>query len=383
MKVKIGIDASNIRMGGGVTHLSEILREVDLDAMNIERIIVWGSVGTLAVLPKRSAIELVHQKELDDCHFMRMLWQARCLPALASRFCDVLFSPGAVPYFTQIPVPVVSMSQNMLPFQASEAGRYGISAMRLKLALLNRTQAFSFARASGLIFLTEHARREILNSLQDKKLKLRRATVIPHGVSERFLRRPRTQLSINRYSKKNPFKLLYVSTIAPYKHQWNVAEAIGMLRQKGIPLAIDFVGTGHGPSIKRLERAIRKWDADRSYLFYRRFVPFADIYRFYHQADAFVFASSCENQPNVLLEAMASGLPIASSSWEPMRETLDDAGHFFNPEDSLDIARSLEELIMRTSLRGELAGKAYERARQCSWTKCAEETFVFLTQSCQ
>ena len=34
---------------------------------------------------------------------------------------------------------------------------------------------------------------------------------------------------------------------------------------------------------------------------------------YYHDADAFLFASSCENMPNILLEAMISGLPIISS----------------------------------------------------------------------
>lgn len=36
-----------------------------------------------------------------------------------------------------------------------------------------------------------------------------------------------------------------------------------------------------------------------------------DIYK---NADGFVFASSCENQPIILLEAMAAGLPIACSN---------------------------------------------------------------------
>ena len=44
------------------------------------------------------------------------------------------------------------------------------------------------------------------------------------------------------------------------------------------------------------------------------------------KANLFIFASSCENMPNTLLEGMASGLPIACSDRGPMPETLQDRG---------------------------------------------------------
>ena len=50
-------------------------------------------------------------------------------------------------------------------------------------------------------------------------------------------------------------------------------------------------------------------------------------------ANLFVFASSCENMPNTLVEAMAIGLPIACSDRGPMPEVLRDGGVYFDPED--------------------------------------------------
>ena len=43
----LGIDASNIRVGGGLTHLKELLSSVDIENHNIEKIIVWSSDKTL------------------------------------------------------------------------------------------------------------------------------------------------------------------------------------------------------------------------------------------------------------------------------------------------------------------------------------------------
>ena len=46
----LGIDAGNIRAGGGVTHLVELLRAARPQAHGFERVIVWSSAATLAQL---------------------------------------------------------------------------------------------------------------------------------------------------------------------------------------------------------------------------------------------------------------------------------------------------------------------------------------------
>lgn len=38
----LGIDASNIRAGGGVTHLVELLRAANPSVHGFEKVIVWG-----------------------------------------------------------------------------------------------------------------------------------------------------------------------------------------------------------------------------------------------------------------------------------------------------------------------------------------------------
>jgi glycosyltransferase involved in cell wall biosynthesis len=82
--------------------------------------------------------------------------------------------------------------------------------------------------------------------------------------------------------------------------------------------------------------------------------------------------------PNILLEGMASGLPIACSDRGPMPEVLGDAGVYFDPEDPNDIARALRELIDSRELRSKLAKASFERAQGYSWLRCADQTFRFL-----
>ena len=106
----------------------------------------------------------------------------------------------------------------------------------------------------------------------------------------------------------------------------------------------------------------------------------ADLVRLYHDADAFVFASSCENMPNILLEAMAAGLPIASSNRGPMPEILGDAGVLFDPESVDDVEVALATLVNDHDSRTRWASDAYERASQYSWSQCADATFRFLAE---
>ena len=54
------------------------------------------------------------------------------------------------------------------------------------------------------------------------------------------------------------------------------------------------------------------------------------------------------------MEAMAAGLPIASSYRGPMIEILKDGGIYFNPEGPDTILLALEEIIGDSKLRERL-----------------------------
>ncbi len=108
------------------------------------------------------------------------------------------------------------------------------------------------------------------------------------------------------------------------------------------------------------------------------FVPHDDLPSLLADADLFVFASSCENMPNTLVEAMAIGLPIACSDRGPMPEVLRDGGVYFDPENAESIATAIETLIRDPGLRMSVAKRAKGLSGQYSWARCAAETWSFL-----
>jgi hypothetical protein len=158
--MRVGVDASNLRQGGGVTHLVQLLAAAVPGDAEVSRVTVWGGRDILEVLPDRPWLERCHESALDRHGLSRTRWQQRALASLAAKSVDVLFSPGGT-YLGGFR-PFVTMFRNMLPFDTSERRRYGLSRMRLKLEILRRAQGATFGRADGVIFLTEHARAHVL-----------------------------------------------------------------------------------------------------------------------------------------------------------------------------------------------------------------------------
>ncbi|HHT9112431.1 MAG TPA: glycosyltransferase family 4 protein [Candidatus Wunengus sp. YC65] len=371
----LGIDASNIRGGGGVTHLIELLRAADPMKNGFSRVIVWSGQATLSKIEDRPWLVKSYQSMLDKGLLCRTLWQYFRVSRLARvAGCDVLLVPGGS-YFGDFQ-PMVAVSQNLLPFEWCELRRFGWSWMTLKLVLLRITQSRTFRRADGLIFLTRYARDVVMQVI---KTPTGKTMIVPHGIDERFVCSPREQLAINRYTVDRPYRILYVSTIDVYKHQWRVAEALARLRESGLPVVLDLVGPAYPPALKKLRKTLDRIDPAGEFVRYWEVVPYAELHTLYAQADLCLFASSCENMPNILLEGMASGLPIACSSRGPMPEVLGDAGVYFDPENAQEIALALRNLIKSPELRSRIARASFSRAQVYFWARCARETFEFLT----
>jgi glycosyltransferase involved in cell wall biosynthesis len=171
-----------------------------------------------------------------------------------------------------------------------------------------------------------------------------------------------------------------VSIVHMYKHQWHVAKAVADLRADGIPVVLDLVGPAYAPALRRLQSTLARLDPTGEFIHYSGLVPRALLHERYLQNQLCVFASSCENMPNILLEGMASGLPIACSNRGPMPEVLGEAGVYFDPEDPADIAAVLRKLIASPALRTKLARASFEGVGVYSWRRCADDTFGFLTE---
>ena len=371
MSIVVGIDASRNRSGGAKVHLSGILENADPVAYGIDTVHVWSYRSLLAALPDAPWLVKHNPPALERSLLRQVWWQYHHLPNEArARGCRLLLNTDAgsvCPY-----QPAVAISQDMLSYEPGEMRRYGFSKSRLRLILLRYIQASTLRRADAAIFLTAYASKVI----QSVTGPLPRVSIIPHGLGAGF----RRAVPANHWPqlRERPIRCLYVSNAAMYKHQWNVVRAIGALRKRGVAISLVLAGGGSGRAQSLLDRTIEEIDPQREFVQTVGFVQHEELPALLASADLFVFASSCENMPNTLVEAMAAGLPIACSDRGPMPEILQEAGVYFDPEDVPSIADAVARIVSDAELRTRIAQRARRLSEQYSWERCAQETWTLL-----
>lgn len=368
----LGIDAINIESGGGKRHLNELLN-YQIKNKPFNKIIIWSSLKTLTTFQDSPYIEKRSHKFLNRGYFFRILWQIFISKHEFTKSIDILFSPSGT-YIGKFH-PYISMSQNMLIFQKNEQKNFKLSFYRLKFYILNIIQKKSFKNSNGIIFISDYAYHYISNlfSILNKKI-----VVINHGINFNFFIKPKKQFEIDHYNLNNPFKLLYVSPFYNYKHQLEVIEAFLNLRKVGYNITLDLVGNFMQKSQERKIHNFLKYNNLDSSIFIHKEVKLNEIQKFYHNTNAFIFASSCENMPNILIEAMASGLPIACSNLKPMTDFLGGNAFYFNPYQPNSIFLAIENMLNNHNLRNEYSYNVYNIAKQYTWDQCAYETYKFL-----
>lgn len=374
--IRIGIDATNIRIGGGITHLLEFLDAIDPERMKIEEVVIWGGQLTLNTLPSKPWIRKVNPTCLDKGLMHRVLWQIFMLAGEVRRtHCNILFVPGGS-YVGNFH-PAVAMSQNLFPFEWPMIRRTGFSLRALKFITLRWAQAMTFKRSDGVIFLTKYAQQAVLKvtgPLTGKQV------VIAHGLNPRFNYQPKEQVSIKRYSFGNPYRLLYVSTIDVYKNQRELITAVNLLRTKGYPLALTLIGPNEATSLTELQELQKKVDPHSQWLEYLGTLPYKSLNLEYQRADLGVFASRCETFGMTVLEKMSVGLPIACSGESSMHEVLSDAGIYFDPQNPSSIANAIEQYLVSPGLRHQKQVLAHQYAQQYTWKRCANQTIEFFRE---
>jgi len=372
-KINIGIDASRSRSGGACAHLIGILNEVIFDKPDIiNEIHVWSYSDLLSKIPDVDFIKK-HSPDLINKSLIHQLkWQYLNLSKEAKKYgVDIMLNTdaGSINRFK----PAVTMSRDMLSYEKGEMNRFGFSYERLRLILLKFIQNYSLRKSTSAIFLTQYA----ADVIQSSSGSIKKYRVINHGVSDNF--RIQTNNGIWCQDDKKIIKCVYISNLNLYKHQWNVALAIEGLRNEGYNIIIDFIGGGTGKPKRRFDGVLNQIKDSSEFIFQHEFVSHNDLPDYLKDKDIFVFASSCENMPNTLIEGMCTGLPIACSDRGPMPEVLKNGGVYFDPEDVISIENAIKVLIDNKDKRAELAKRSKQLSNHYSWKRCSNETFDFLS----
>ena len=101
----LGIDATNLRQGGGLQHILALLQRFDPARDGFDKIMLWAPSATLNALPDAPWLMKSHHQVFERVFIRRGLWQWRELPLCGGksrsgsdvhpgRFCTGEFSTG-------------------------------------------------------------------------------------------------------------------------------------------------------------------------------------------------------------------------------------------------------------------------------------------------
>jgi glycosyltransferase involved in cell wall biosynthesis len=153
----------------------------------------------------------------------------------------------------------------------------------------------------------------------------------------------------------------YVGRLAAEK---GLDVALRAMRMLSGNARIKFALAGDGPYADHCRR-----EAPKNAVFTGRIVA-EDLSAFYASADLFIFPSTTDTFGNVLLEAMASGLPVVAADVGPTRELLANGGGVTFPAgDGEAMAAQIQSLANDPAQRQLLAHEGLDAAQHCSWDR--------------
>lgn len=158
-------------------------------------------------------------------------------------------------------------------------------------------------------------------------------------------------------------RIMCVGRVVQPKNILNFMEAVSKVLKDGYKIQIDWFGQDNNDSYsEECNNTLKKHQLEDIFVF--RGAAF-DIQNKYRLADVFCLPSLYEGFPNVLCEAMSCGLPVLCSRVcdNPSIVQEKKNGFLFNPLDSDDIAKTIEQyLLLSQEKKQEMAIESREIA---------------------
>jgi glycosyltransferase involved in cell wall biosynthesis len=314
--------------------------------------------------PKRS--RTMWRKLWNGLH--NIFWIQVVLPVQLARLkADVLHSPS---FFAPLvcPCPVILTVYDTL--YLTQAQHYGD---RLYLFYAKLFIKPSVRRSALISTISSASKKDIVSVFNVPETKVK---VAYPGVSPRFHPiRDDAELSRirSKYGLQSHF-FLFVGAAEPRKNLARLFRAFSLFQEarSGERYQLVLVGP-EGSASTELQDLARQLEllSDVKRLGY---VPDDDMPSLYSAATALVFPSLGEGFGLPIVEAMACGTPVVTSSVSCMPEIAGDAALLVDPENVEALAAALDSLASNSLVRQQLAEKGLERVQLFSWLRTAKET---------
>lgn len=365
---RILINAFSAKVGGGKTYINNLLARLPKGDYKI-----YLFLPDDFIVPKDCRLTVLKTKWPTRNPIARFIWEKLFLPGTLLKLdIDILFCPGGmVNTPTMKNRKTVTMFRNMLPFDYRISFSSATFIEKIINILKKKAMLRSMIKADFVIFISNFARKVI-----EDQTPIKNAVTIQHGISEQFF-------VIDKKCERPalPFEgayILYVSRFEFYKKHLELVQAYQKLpKYLQVQYKLLLVGGTDLPAGQKVLQYVKEHKL-QDFVFFLGEYPYSDLPGLYKNASLFVFASACENCPNILLEAMGAGVPILCSNYEPMPEFGGRAVTYMNPDSPEDISRHIEICLNEKNNSKTEQNEMRLQAEKFNWDQTAEKTWKLL-----
>jgi len=229
-------------------------------------------------------------------------------------------------------------------------------------------------RADRIVTVSHNTRRDLMDYFD---IPAARIEVIYNGVSPRFraeISREEKLRVAGKLGISFPY-LLFLGGEKPHKNVQNVVRAFGKARREhSLPHTLVLAGP-LPPNPARLEALIAALDISDA-VHRRGIVDEGDLPALYAGAEAFLYPTLYEGFGLPVVEAMACGTPVLTSSTSALQEIAGGHALLVDPMDVDAIAAGIVLLATDANARAQYIALGRKRALDFSWDKAAERTLA-------
>ena len=286
------------------------------------------------------------------------IWEQVRLPRLAAKYkIDILHSPANVaPLFYR--------------------GKSIIHIHDLCFVVNPQWYSFAFRTLYNLIIpqLAKRATKVVTNSnnskndlLQFFRLPAEKVSLVYWAVDDVFSLPPTQEVKDNRYMEED--YILYVGSLEPRKNINILIEAYEKLRHEypAIKTKLILIG-GESPLFASVQLKAREFRDD---VIFKGFVTDLELGEFYRRAKLVAYPSLYEGFGLPPLEAMASGVPVITSSTSSIPEVVGKAAFLIDPKNREQLTKAMHRVLTDRTLRESMIKAGSQRVLRFNWYRVA------------
>jgi glycosyltransferase involved in cell wall biosynthesis len=293
---------------------------------------------------------------------IRIVWEQTVLPRkLATLKPDLLHGLAyALPVGWSGPgvVTIYDLSFLRFPDAFKPANRIYLTA----------TTRATVRRARRILTISEHTRRDIVRLLSVPE---QRVDVTYPAAEERYRPLPNRDVEAFRVARRLPDSFVFaLGTLEPRKNLVGLLQAYARLPR---PRPSLYVAGGAGWRFSPIFDTVRQLHLAED-VHWLGYVPEDELPLWYNAARLFAFPSLYEGFGLPVLEAMACGTPVITSTAASLPEVGGKAAVLVPPLDTERIAHEMERILDDSQLRTEMRAAGRIQASRFSWRAMTDQT---------